>query len=70
MARLLTDRLRPDGLTVFQANEQAGWQDVFHLHVHLVPRWEADALVRPWTPTESATDETLDATLRQIVDVR
>jgi histidine triad (HIT) family protein len=40
--------LRPDGLTLFQANAEAGWQDVFHFHLHLVPRWVDDGLVRPW----------------------
>lgn len=50
VARLLTERLTPDGLTVVQSNEHAGWQEVFHLHVHLVPRWEGDGLTRPWSP--------------------
>ena len=27
-----------DGLTVFQYNEKAGGQTVFHLHFHIVPR--------------------------------
>ncbi|HJU57151.1 MAG TPA: HIT family protein [Actinomycetota bacterium] len=40
--------LRPDGLTLFQANAKAGWQDVFHFHLHLVPRWVDDGLVKPW----------------------
>ena len=48
VARLLDDRLRPDGFTVFQANGQAGWQDVFHLHFHVVPRWKGDPLRLPW----------------------
>ena len=50
VALLLDRHLDPDGITVFQANRPAGWQDVFHLHVHVVPRWEGDDLVRPWTP--------------------
>lgn len=47
-ARRLNDVLKPDGMTIFQANREAGWQDVFHVHIHLVPRWKGDSLVRPW----------------------
>ena len=35
-----------DGLTVFQYNEPAGGQTVFHLHVHIVPRREGVPLKR------------------------
>ncbi|MFI9556348.1 HIT family protein [Nonomuraea endophytica] len=49
MAARIKDVLAPDGLTLFQANRPAGWQDVFHLHVHLVPRHDGDRLTRPWT---------------------
>lgn len=35
-----------DGLSVFQYNEPAGGQTVFHLHVHLVPRHEGVPLKR------------------------
>jgi histidine triad (HIT) family protein len=52
VARLLDDVLTPDGLTVIQTNRAAGWQDVFHLHMHLVPRWDTDTLVRPWNPRQ------------------
>lgn len=48
VARLLDERLEPDGLSVFQSNRAAGWQDVFHLHVHVVPRWIGDSLRLPW----------------------
>ncbi len=37
-----------DGLTLFQFNEPAGGQTVFHLHFHLVPRFVGVAL-RPHT---------------------
>jgi histidine triad (HIT) family protein len=33
-----------DGLTLQQANEAAGGQIVFHLHFHLMPRWEGKSL--------------------------
>jgi histidine triad (HIT) family protein len=48
VSEAIRDGLNPDGLTLFQANRHAGWQDVFHFHLHLVPRWEGDALVKPW----------------------
>jgi histidine triad (HIT) family protein len=49
VARRIGEVLKPDGMTLFQANRDAGWQDVFHLHVHLVPRMAGDRLHRPWT---------------------
>ncbi|MFD7732310.1 HIT family protein [Kitasatospora phosalacinea] len=56
-ARLLREVFAPDGLTLFQANEPAGWQDVFHLHVHLVPRSTGDHLHRPWTADPVAPEQ-------------
>lgn len=37
-----------DGITLQQFNESAGGQVVFHLHFHILPRWEGVAL-RPHT---------------------
>ncbi|MEU3405044.1 HIT domain-containing protein [Streptomyces sp. NPDC006670] len=67
MAGVLRDVFAPDGMTLFQANRPAGWQDVFHLHVHLVPRREADHLHRPWQATR-ADAAALAATRRLILD--
>ena len=33
-----------DGLTLLQFNEPAGGQSVFHLHFHVIPRFEGVAL--------------------------
>jgi histidine triad (HIT) family protein len=33
-----------DGVTLLQANEAAGGQVVFHLHFHVMPRWEGKSL--------------------------
>lgn len=52
VAMRIREGLRPQGLTLFQANGRAGWQDVFHFHLHLVPRWDSDGLVRPWTSSD------------------
>jgi histidine triad (HIT) family protein len=66
VAHRLREVLAPDGLTLFQANGAAGWQHVFHLHTHLVPRWTGDGLTRPWTsrPGDPARLSDLGARLR------
>lgn len=61
MARRIREVFAPDGLTLFQANRPAGWQDVFHLHLHVVPRHDSDHLTRPWT-ADKADPEALAAT--------
>lgn len=33
-----------DGVSIFQYNEAAGGQSVFHLHIHVVPRFDGVAL--------------------------
>jgi histidine triad (HIT) family protein len=65
VASVVRDQLRPDGMTLFQATRPAGWQDVFHLHVHVVPRYVGDRLVRPWDVGAADSDE-LDEVLRQL----
>ena len=46
VARAVKAAFQADGLTVFQFNEPAGGQTVFHLHVHVVPRREGVPLKR------------------------
>jgi histidine triad (HIT) family protein len=48
VARIIDRDFHPDGMTMFQTNEPAGWQSVFHVHLHIVPRWENDDLIKPW----------------------
>jgi histidine triad (HIT) family protein len=38
--------LSPDGIVITQFNGAAAGQTVFHLHVHIIPRWEGVALGR------------------------
>lgn len=65
VARLLDERLGPEGLNVVQSNRAAGGQEVFHFHVHVVPRWRGDGVVPPWQPTRT-TDEQLARTLARL----
>jgi histidine triad (HIT) family protein len=41
-----------DGMSIQQFNESAGGQVVFHLHFHVLPRWEGIALKPPGGPIE------------------
>jgi len=49
VSALIGERLEPEGLTLFQANRPAGWQSVFPLHIHVVPRYSDDDLIQPWS---------------------
>lgn len=40
IARAVKSAFAADGVSIFQYNEAAGGQSVFHLHVHVVPRHE------------------------------
>lgn len=42
VARALKAGLGCEGVFVAQANERAGGQSVFHLHIHVIPRWHGD----------------------------
>lgn len=57
VARLLRDRLAPIGLNVTQANGRAAWQEVFHYHVHLIPRYGNDQFRPPWRSTSPSEDQ-------------
>ncbi len=48
-----------DGVTLFQANEVAGGQTVFHFHIHVLPRFADDRLL-PFWPAAAPTREALD----------
>lgn len=44
VARAIRSALHPDGLVVTQFNGAAAGQTVFHLHFHIIPRWEGMTL--------------------------
>ena len=66
VADLLHAKLGSAGTTIFQMNREAGWQTVFHLHMHVIPRWDNDGLHKPWD-IAAATDGELAAVHKKVV---
>ena len=54
VARVVKSALGADGMTLHQFSESAGGQVIFHLHFHLLPRWEGVALRPPGVMAEDA----------------
>lgn len=50
VASAMRSALEIEGLNVVQNNGAAAGQTVFHYHVHLIPRWTGDHVLRPWAP--------------------
>lgn len=62
--RVLTDVLHCDGLNVLQNNGEAAGQTVFHLHVHLIPRYKDDTVVMDFGEPVSVDAEALAQEIR------
>jgi len=50
LAQKVRERLDPDGVNLINSCRPAAWQTVFHLHVHVIPRYNGDPLKLPWLP--------------------
>lgn len=64
VAKAVMKAFNASGVTVQQFNESAGGQVVFHLHFHVLPRWEGAKLGPPGGPMEKP--EVLAATAEKI----
>ncbi|GAB3713422.1 HIT family protein [Mariniluteicoccus flavus] len=60
-SRLLVERLDADGMNVFSSAGKVAGQEVFHLHVHLVPRYAKAPGLRGLFQRDEAAADDLDA---------
>jgi histidine triad (HIT) family protein len=65
LALRMRDRLGCDGVNLLNSCEPAAWQTVFHLHVHVIPRYEDDPMQLPAKP-QDPSDEELDAVAEEL----
>ena len=59
------DATKADGITIIQQNGHAAGQEVFHLHVHVVPRYEGQKLPK-FTEIPNASREQLEKTAERL----
>lgn len=57
LSQALKKAFQPAGMTLLQANEAAGWQTVFHFHIHILPRHASDGVELTWPAKRPAQKE-------------
>jgi histidine triad (HIT) family protein len=57
LAARAVDRLGADGVNLINSCGADAWQTVFHLHMHVIPRYKDDPLKLPWVPSSGDADE-------------
>jgi histidine triad (HIT) family protein len=57
LARRVVERLGAEGVNLLNSCGSVAWQTVFHLHIHVIPRYSGDPLRLPWIPGPGDPDE-------------
>lgn len=69
LTRVIVDELNPDGVQVAQFNGAPAGQTVFHIHMHIVPRYAGQGLgIHAAQKADTAELEKLQARLRQRIE--
>lgn len=69
IARAAMHAFEADGISIIQSNESAGGQVVFHMHVHVIPRFDGVELLPHTSQLEAQDLLAIDAKrLRDVLD--
>ncbi len=70
IARAVDAAIKPEGIMIAQFNREAAGQTVFHLHFHIIPRYEGQALNRHGggSPADTQELENLAEEIRKHLD--
>lgn len=57
LGRAIGRAVDPQGMNMITSSGEAAEQTVFHVHLHVVPRWRHDGFGRIWPPEQPTSDE-------------
>ena len=63
VARAVREAFEPDGLSLWQSNGPGAHQEVPHFHVHVMPRWIGDGLLRIYPDRVDTTEPSVRAAM-------
>jgi len=67
-AALRRSGMECEGVNMFLADGEAASQTVFHVHMHVIPRYKGDRFKVDWGPSETMSREELDIAATRIRD--
>lgn len=68
VAIALKEATECDGVNILQNNGEMAGQSVFHLHIHVIPRYEGDTANIKWIPGEQDV-EYLNGLIRKVTNI-
>lgn len=66
VGRAINSALVPEGMNLISSSGTAAEQSVFHLHLHVVPRWEDDEIGEIW-PTRRPMKRTVKEDVAEVI---
>jgi len=66
VGRAIDKGLQPQGMNLISSAGSAAEQTVFHLHLHVVPRWDKDGFGEIWPSDRRYEDASIDRAAERI----